>query len=221
MWLPFLTRVTNTNRRTTVQSHYTSLVCKTAEHIINSKIIQHLDDHNLLTESQFGFKKKRLCDSQLLIMVDDLARGFTWQATDRRSPFRLPQGLRPCAAWRPPSEAPSLEGQRSTTLLDLGFSIRTYPAVHFRREKEQCHQCHIRGTPRHCIGVPVVLSLHQWPARVCFIKYTSLRWWRPSVFNVDQSSLKKTSLSLKKIFSVFRSGKRSGLCPSMLINVKC
>ena len=47
----------------------TSIICKTAEHIIHSQIIRHLDSHNLLTEHQFGFRKRRLrrsCESQLL-----------------------------------------------------------------------------------------------------------------------------------------------------------
>ena len=54
----------------------TSLVCKTAEHIIHSQIIHHLDANNILTHCQFGFRKKRSCDSQLLLTVDDLARGL-------------------------------------------------------------------------------------------------------------------------------------------------
>ena len=54
----------------------TSIVCKTAEHIIHSQIIHHLDNHNMLTECQFEFRKKHSCDSQLLITIDNLARGL-------------------------------------------------------------------------------------------------------------------------------------------------
>ena len=54
----------------------TSIVCKTAEHIIHSQIIRHLDSHNLLTERQFGFRKRRSCESQLLLTVHDLATGL-------------------------------------------------------------------------------------------------------------------------------------------------
>ena len=54
----------------------TSLVCKAAEHIIHSQIIKHLDAHNLLTECQFGFRAMRSCESQLLLTIDDLARGL-------------------------------------------------------------------------------------------------------------------------------------------------
>ena len=54
----------------------TSIVCKTIEHIIHSQIINHLDKYGLLTDRQFGFRKKHSCESQLLLTVDDLARGL-------------------------------------------------------------------------------------------------------------------------------------------------
>eukprot|EP00057_Strongylocentrotus_purpuratus_P029222 XP_011683696.1 PREDICTED: RNA-directed DNA polymerase from mobile element jockey-like [Strongylocentrotus purpuratus] len=54
----------------------TSIICKVAEHIIHSQIIHHLDEHNLLTDFQFGFRRKRSCESQLLVTVDDLATGL-------------------------------------------------------------------------------------------------------------------------------------------------
>ena len=54
----------------------TSIVCKMLEHIVHSQIMHHLDVHNLLTDSQFGFRRKRSCESQLLITVNDLAVGL-------------------------------------------------------------------------------------------------------------------------------------------------
>ena len=41
-----------------------------------SQIIHHLDQHGLLTNRQFGFRKRHSCESQLLLTVDDLARGL-------------------------------------------------------------------------------------------------------------------------------------------------
>ena len=38
--------------------------------------MKHLDSNNILTDKQHGFRKKRSCDSQLLITVDDLARSL-------------------------------------------------------------------------------------------------------------------------------------------------
>ncbi|XP_072033236.1 uncharacterized protein [Amphiura filiformis] len=54
----------------------TSIVCKLMEHIMHSQIINHLNDHGLLTDKQFGFRKKHWCDAQLLLTVHDLASGL-------------------------------------------------------------------------------------------------------------------------------------------------
>ena len=54
----------------------TSIVCKVVEHIIHSQIINHFENHHILTDRQFGFRKGRSCESQLLLTLDDLARGL-------------------------------------------------------------------------------------------------------------------------------------------------
>ena len=54
----------------------TSIICKTIEHIIHSQIMHHLDTHDLLTEYQFGFRRGRSCESQLLVTIQDLATGL-------------------------------------------------------------------------------------------------------------------------------------------------
>ena len=54
----------------------TSIVCKIMEHIIHSQIIHHLDNNGILNNKQFGFRKKRSCESQLILTIDDLAKGL-------------------------------------------------------------------------------------------------------------------------------------------------
>ena len=54
----------------------TSVTCKLIEHIIYSQIINHLDSNGILTDRQFGFRKGRSCETQLLITVQDLAQGL-------------------------------------------------------------------------------------------------------------------------------------------------
>ena len=39
-----------------------SIICKIMEHILHSQIINHLDSHNLLTDKQFGFRKRHSCE---------------------------------------------------------------------------------------------------------------------------------------------------------------
>ena len=54
----------------------TSICCKILEHIVHSHVIKHLDDHHLLNDAQHGFRKRRSCESQLILTVQDLAKGL-------------------------------------------------------------------------------------------------------------------------------------------------
>ena len=47
------------------------------EHVIHSCIINHyVEHHNILTDCQLGFRKRRSCETQLIMIVDDLSRGL-------------------------------------------------------------------------------------------------------------------------------------------------
>ena len=48
--------------------------CKILEHIICSSIYTHLEENKILTDVQHGFRKRRSCETQLTITVDDLAQ---------------------------------------------------------------------------------------------------------------------------------------------------
>ncbi len=54
----------------------TSIMCKPCEHIIHCAAIQHLSSHNILSDAQHGFWKHRSCGSQLLLTINDLAKGL-------------------------------------------------------------------------------------------------------------------------------------------------
>ena len=54
----------------------TSIACKILEHVIHSCIINHFERHDILTDCQHGFRKRRSCETQLIMTVDDLARGL-------------------------------------------------------------------------------------------------------------------------------------------------
>ena len=51
----------------------TSVCSKVLEHIIHSQVMKHLDAHQILTDQQHGFRKKRSCESQLILTLQDLA----------------------------------------------------------------------------------------------------------------------------------------------------
>ena len=44
--------------------------------IICSHLMHHLDFHNILFDTQFGFRSHHSCESQFLLTIDDLARGI-------------------------------------------------------------------------------------------------------------------------------------------------
>ena len=52
----------------------TSVVCKTMEHIVCSNILRHCDKHKIITDAQHGFRKRRSCETQLVLTIQDLAK---------------------------------------------------------------------------------------------------------------------------------------------------
>ena len=54
----------------------TSICCKILEHIVHSHVMSHLDNHQMLNDAQHGFRKRRSCESQLILTVQDLAKGL-------------------------------------------------------------------------------------------------------------------------------------------------
>ena len=52
----------------------TSVTCKLLEHIIHSNIIKHLEANTILSDKQHGFRKRRGCETQLVMVVNDFAK---------------------------------------------------------------------------------------------------------------------------------------------------
>ena len=55
----------------------TCIYCKLMEHIIASNLTKHLNKHNVLYDLQHGFREKRSCETQLILFIDELARGLS------------------------------------------------------------------------------------------------------------------------------------------------
>ena len=43
------------------------------EHVVHSNIMHHLDQYDILTDKQHGFRQHRSCESQLILTVHDFA----------------------------------------------------------------------------------------------------------------------------------------------------
>jgi hypothetical protein len=54
----------------------TCVCCKILEHIVCKHILNHLEEHNILTSLQHGFRSGYSCETQLLITVHDIVQAF-------------------------------------------------------------------------------------------------------------------------------------------------
>ena len=56
------------------QISLTSVLCKLCEHILHSTTLTHLANHKILSDAQHSFRKRRSCDTQRLLSLNDFAR---------------------------------------------------------------------------------------------------------------------------------------------------
>ena len=54
----------------------TSVASKLLEHIIHSHVMKHLEQHNILTDSQHGFRAKRSTETQLIQTIHDISKSL-------------------------------------------------------------------------------------------------------------------------------------------------
>ena len=52
----------------------TCILCKVKEHIIASNLVRHLDSNGLMFDLQHGVRERRYCETQLVSLIEDLAR---------------------------------------------------------------------------------------------------------------------------------------------------
>ena len=51
----------------------TSITCKLLEHIIHSTVMTHFDSYDILKDHQHGFRKRRSCETQLTVTIQEIA----------------------------------------------------------------------------------------------------------------------------------------------------
>ena len=54
----------------------TVVCCKVLEHIVCRHMLNHLEQHGLLTDLQHGFRRGHSCETQLLITTHDILKAF-------------------------------------------------------------------------------------------------------------------------------------------------
>ena len=54
----------------------TCVLCKVLEHIVASSVAKHFTELDILYDLQHGFREKRSCEMQLIMLVDELAKNM-------------------------------------------------------------------------------------------------------------------------------------------------
>ena len=61
----------------------TSVLDKVLEHIVASNLTKYLANSNILFELQHGFREKRSCETQMVMLIDEIAKNMqTGKQTD-------------------------------------------------------------------------------------------------------------------------------------------
>ena len=60
----------------------TCVHCKVLEHVVASSVAKHFTALDILYDLQHGFREKRSCETQLLMLVDELAKNIQIGKTD-------------------------------------------------------------------------------------------------------------------------------------------
>ena len=79
VWFPFIRKERNTTRQITGQFVWRVYVVKSyIEHILVSKLMQHLSEHDrsLLVASRHGFHNGMSCETQLVQFIHDLCKNL-------------------------------------------------------------------------------------------------------------------------------------------------
>ena len=56
----------------------TRVTCKILESVIRDAIVEHMNDYNLYSDCQHGFRKRRSCVTQLLQVMEDIITSRKW-----------------------------------------------------------------------------------------------------------------------------------------------
>ena len=54
----------------------TCILCKTLEHIVASSIVKNFEQQRIFFELHHGFREKRFCETQLVMLVEEPLKGM-------------------------------------------------------------------------------------------------------------------------------------------------
>ena len=99
----------------------TCILCKVLEHILASNIVKHLDRQGLMYDLQYDFREKRSCETQLIMLIEDLVRNASVGKQTDIILLDFSKSLRQSQSQQISMEAASIWHSRTPAGLDPSF----------------------------------------------------------------------------------------------------
>ena len=166
----------------------------------------HIDNHNILSVFQHGFRAGHSCDSQLLSTVYDLIVHIWFEMSSRRSSAWFFQGLWCCPTSEAPWENQALRHQRYDPSLDQWLSEWKHTVSCCRWVLFELVYCSIRSATGHRTRSPPLL-LYIYILTTCQIVSIAGSGFLPTtVWCTGKLAALKTSLHCREIWMPWKFG---------------
>ena len=134
----------------------TSIASKVMEHGISSQVMRHLDINDVLHDAQHGFRKRRSCETQLLLSADDFLKTLDKNV---QTDAILLDFSKAFDTQTSNEEAGSNRSDRHYPRMDLILPHRSRTDGCLGRNVIRRQASHIRSAPGYC----------PWPASISYI----------------------------------------------------
>ena len=171
-----------------------------------------LDEKNILTLRQHGFRSHHSCETQLILAIDDWAKALD---SRKDSDIRLSKAFDSVPHRRFLTKIESY-GTRCNANLDQVVSLQRAPACSHEWFTIIMAPSDLRGTTRNCPGATTFPPLHQWHCITHRIRHPPVC---RRLYSTGKSHLVPTQPSCKKTLTNYMPGKLLGRCHSMPRNV--
>ena len=188
------------------------------EDVLQSQIMKHIEAHGILSDQQqHGFRKRRSCESQLILTVHDLASEMDeGQQTDGH-----PAWLKQDTAWTPCCQAQILWYTRQHSAMDSKLTTRYKSASPYRRPGQSCTSVPVvYGRPQGTVLGSLLFLLFFFFFFFFLLLYINdlpqnelhrplIPWWK---LPVPQDPVQPIQQSCRGIWTSSNSGHRTGRC---------
>ena len=138
------------------------------EHIISSQVMRHLDINDVIHDAQHGFRKRRSCETQLLLSADDFLKTLDKNVQTDAILLDFSKAFdRVTHIYTSTEEAGSNRSDRHYPRMDLILPHRSRTEGCLGRNVIRRQASHIRSATRYCPWPASVSYIYQLPTELC------------------------------------------------------